>query len=120
MTTRKTTTKKAAKGKAAAEVIDLVAEDRKCAAGARLVRSLFGHPGVPDFLTDAVMDAIGKASVKTGVKYFQIEHGEGGPYLGVDFDMKGLADLFAVTRPASFRLDEPEGDGPARFAHHLA
>ena len=118
MTTKKTSTKRDQQG--TAEVIDLVAEDRKCAEGAALVRSLFTHEGVPDFLTDAVMDAVGKAAVKTGVECFQIDHAEGGPYLGEDFDMKGLADLFAVTRAASFSVDEPEGDTPARFAHHLS
>jgi hypothetical protein len=122
MTKKKTSTKKARKGRAPVEVIDLIAEDRKVAEGAELVRSLFYHEGVPDFLTDAVMDALGAARNKAGVDFWQVEPADerGGPYLGPDFDMKGLADLFAVTRGSSFTLDEPKGDSPAAFARHLA
>jgi hypothetical protein len=62
---------------------------------------------VPDFPTDAVMDALARARNKTGIDYWQVEPAAaaGGPYLGEDFDMKGPADLFAVARRV--RLPEP-------------
>jgi hypothetical protein len=109
MTTKKGSTKRPAPRKAS-EVIDLAAEGRKVAQAARLVRSVFSHEAVPDFLTDAMMTALAAAEAKTGIAFWQVEPAdeEGGPYMGEDFDMKGLADLFAVTSPASFRLDKPD------------
>lgn len=72
---------------------------------ARLVAGLFA-PGanVPDFLTDAIFDAISFAAQVKGVEYF----GE------TDFDLDGLASLFFVTRNFDLR-HSPEG-----VAYHLA
>jgi hypothetical protein len=50
---------------------------------------------MPDFLTDAVMDAIGKASAKTGIEFFQVEpaDAEGGPLPGRRLRPEGAREL---------------------------
>jgi hypothetical protein len=62
------------------------------ARAARLVVSLFDRgAGVPDWLTDLIMRGLEAATERTGVEHW-------GATLETGFDLRGLADLFAVTR----------------------
>jgi hypothetical protein len=73
---------------------DLQRRLAECEKGAQLIKALFDAGDcLPDWLTDAVMDAISAASQLKRVEYF----GE------TDFDLEGLATLFLATRDLSFR-----------------
>jgi hypothetical protein len=77
----------------------------ECERGAQLIKGLFeAGEAVPDFITDAVMDALDAAAAFKGVEHF----GE------TDFDMEGLASLLFVTRAFDLRAS-PEG-----IAFHIA
>jgi 2C-methyl-D-erythritol 2,4-cyclodiphosphate synthase len=66
----------------------------ECERGARLIKGLFeAGDDIPDFITDAVMDALDAAAGFTGVEHF----GE------TDFNMDGLASLLLVTRNFDLR-----------------
>jgi len=76
--------------------LDLVAVAEGYRRAARLVVSLYERgASVPDWLTDLIMRGLEAATEKTGVEHWD----------GEDFDLRGLADLFAVTSPANFRLE---------------
>jgi len=77
----------------------------ECEHAARLVTGLFA-PGarVPDWLTDAVFDAIHAAASFKRISYFGDD----------DFDAEGLATLFLASRDLSLR------SGPDALAHHIA
>ncbi|MBA3569089.1 MAG: hypothetical protein H0W28_07040 [Pyrinomonadaceae bacterium] len=66
---------------------------------ARLIIQMFDKSGVPDFVTDAVMDALIKASAIKGVTVWKALDDE-----TQDFDEQLLADLFALT-DGCFSLD---------------
>jgi hypothetical protein len=101
-------TKKRPKGKATnveetGEVWDIAAESERCQRNARLIVRLFNGEELNDFITDAVMVAPTAASQQTGVDFRQ----------GEDFDLKGLANLLAVTGGMFTLKVEPEMDAAA-------
>lgn len=75
-----------------ATIRELVAEEKKNKKAARHVIDLFDKTNCPDFVTNAVMDALIKASELKGV---HVWHEDG------NFDETALANLFCVTQ----RLD---------------
>lgn len=87
--------------------IDLVAVAEGYDRAARLVVSLFDNgASVPDWLTDLIMRGLEAATKKTGIEHW-------GATLEAGFDLRGIADLFAVTSPANFSLEfEPKRDLP--------
>lgn len=76
--------------------LDLVAVAEKYECAARALVDFYDNTrGVPDWLTDLIMRGLEGATEKTG-----IEH-----WTGSAFDLRGLANLFAVTSPANFKLE---------------
>jgi predicted SnoaL-like aldol condensation-catalyzing enzyme len=75
--------------------LDLVAVAEQYELAARALIDFYDHTrGVPDWLTDLIMRGLEAATEKTGIEHWE---GEG-------FDLRGLANLFAVTSPTNFKL----------------
>ncbi|HYY94692.1 MAG TPA: hypothetical protein VE713_09255 [Pyrinomonadaceae bacterium] len=73
-------------------ILDVAAAEKLAGRNALAVKRIFDEEHLPDFLTNALMVALEKASEITGI-----------PYWGdADFDLKGLALLLAATRPVQF------------------
>lgn len=85
--------------------IDLVAVAEGYDRAARLVVSLFDKgASVPDWLTDLIMRGLEAATEKTGIEHW-------GAPVDAGFDLRGIADLFAVTSPANFSLEFEQKKG---------
>jgi hypothetical protein len=72
----------------------------KAEQAAAKVIALFEPPDVPDFVTDAVMDALIKASKLKGINVWRESE------KGQEFDRRALADLFAVSKMLRLDVDE--------------
>lgn len=93
------------RAEAGEEILDLAAVSERHARSARLVKSLFDREAAPDWLTNLVMRGLELATEKTGIRHYGTE----------DFDLRGLADLLAVTNEGKFEnlLEfEPKKDLP--------
>ncbi len=95
-------TKRTAPKKAQTEVAETITgafEQAKCEQAAAQVVALFANAEVPDFITAAVMDAIGAASKIQRIGTWDNEK--------EDFSMPALADLFAVSKMLSLDKESP-------------
>jgi hypothetical protein len=95
------------RAEAGEEIWDLARERAKCEQAAAQVVALFANASVPDFITAAVMDAIGAASKIQRIGTWDNEK--------EDFSMPALADLFAVSKMLS--LDKQESSTEALASH---
>lgn len=76
--------------------LDLVAVAEGYERAARALVDFYDHTrDVPDWLTDLIMRGLEAATEKTGIEHWE----------GSGFDLRGLANLFSVTSPASFKLE---------------
>lgn len=73
-------------------------ERRELEHAAQFVYDLCNGSGAPDFITDAVVDALNEAAAACGVKIWRGEDGDES-----DLSRSALADLFAKTRFYSLR-----------------
>ncbi len=74
----------------------------------RTITLFNGSPGVPDFLTNAMMFALDEAAKIKGIRiYKKLEDNS------EDFDAEGLAQLFAASAFLSLKNEATHGDGEA-------
>jgi hypothetical protein len=73
---------------------------------AKLVKQFLESRGIPDYLTNAVMDAISAAAQLKQINYWNEDGG--------DFDMDGLATLFLASQDVDLR------HGPDAIAFHVS
>jgi hypothetical protein len=86
MTTKKSTRRQS----------DLQRRLAECERGAKLIKALFdAGEAVPDFLTDAIFDAIHAASALKSINYWSEEGG--------DFDLEQMAVLFLASSDVDLR-----------------
>lgn len=107
---KKTSTNKHhdAQGKARQTVGQRCDDDARLKKAARLIVRLIDKSAVPDFVTDAMMEAIGRAAQVKGIYPWRDKDGF------EEFDPNRLAELFAVSKLLSF--NNPH----ARLAQALA
>jgi hypothetical protein len=100
MQKKNSTAKKPTKRTARRKVdIDLVAEHEKFVKVAKQVEQLFNNsPGIPDFLTNAMMNALSEAAKSKRVTIWKEMDG------GEDFDVEALADLFVLSQSLDIEM----------------
>jgi hypothetical protein len=89
--------------------IDLTREQARYEIAAQFVIDLYAVERLPEFVTNAVMDALLKASALKGINIWEPD--------GEEFSLRALVNLFALT--PMLRL-EPSPDSREALAAHIA
>ena len=84
-------------------VLDTVMVQAECRNGARRVIALFETSGVPDFVTDAIVDALIEAAAIKNIHVWKRQGKD-----AEEFDAAKLANLFAVTPMFSLRKSDKQ------------
>jgi hypothetical protein len=90
-------------------ILDISAEQTRYETAARFIIDMFSVENMPDFITDAVMNVLLKASEIKGIKMWDDA--------AEDFSARGLAELLAVSRMLSV---EAERGSREELAMHLS
>jgi hypothetical protein len=96
----------------AVETLDITAEQEKCEKAAHQIWGFLNAEGIPEFLTEAMNDALDAASMKAGIPYWQSDEKE-----GVRLDLRGMSDLIAITKNVRFKIKK---EGNAELAAQLS